>query len=166
MHIPFNKLKDDARIWIFQANRILADDEVVLLEKQLKNFTAQWAAHGKQLDSSFTILNNAHIIVGVDMSVNQASGCSIDALVHQMQELGHHLDVDFFDRKAVAYATEEGVSIIPFEEIKPAIENKLLSQETLTYNNLITSKEEMAEKWRIKAENSWLKRFFKTPITT
>jgi phosphatidate phosphatase PAH1 len=166
MHIPFNKLKDDARIWIFQANRILANDEVALFEKQLKNFTAQWAAHGKQLNSSFTIVNNAHIIVGVDISVNEASGCSIDALVHQIQELGHQLHVDFFDRKAVAFKSEEGVSIIPFEEVKPAIEKNILSQETLVYNNLISSKEELATKWQVKAENSWLKRFFKSPVTT
>ena len=167
MHIPFNELDKNARIWVFQANRILNDKEIANLEGQLKDFTSQWAAHGDQLRSSFTILNRIHVVVGVDMSFNQASGCSIDVLDNTLNQLGQKLNVDFFDRKAVACKDENGdVAVLSFEDIKPAIEKGFLTRETITYNNLISSKEELETKWQVKASDNWLKRYFKSTLTT
>ena len=33
MYIPFENIPDESRIWIYQSNRKLADDEVVAIEK-------------------------------------------------------------------------------------------------------------------------------------
>lgn len=166
MYIPFDQLKTDAKIWIFQADRILNKDEVNYLAQNLRSFTEQWVAHQKPLNSSYLILNNAHIIMGVDESVHGASGCSIDTLMKLIQQCGNHLKVDFFDRKSIALLKDEEVKIISFDNLKQNVEEKILTPDTLVFNNLVQSKNQLDTDWRIKAKDSWIKRYFKTTLTT
>lgn len=167
MNIPFDQLKEDSRIWIFQANRHLTDKEKDHLADRMQAFTAQWAAHGKSLKSAFILLNNIHLIIGVDISVNDASGCSIDALVHQVEKAGSDLNVNFFDRKTVAYELNGKTEVLSFEDLKGSIEKGTLKPDSVTFNNIITSKGEIKSKWRVKAANSWIKRYFSnTTFTT
>lgn len=166
MYIQFEQLRNDARIWIYQADRLLNPEEINFLAQNLENFTNQWAAHKKPLDSSFVILNNTHVIIGVDESVNGASGCSIDALVHIVQELGQKLQVNFFDRKTVAYVEDQQVKIASFDKLKTFIEQGAIKPDTLVFNNLVSSKELLNTDWKIEARNSWLKRYFKSTLTS
>ncbi|MGK7389189.1 MAG: hypothetical protein ACNS60_02520 [Candidatus Cyclobacteriaceae bacterium M2_1C_046] len=166
MFIPFEQLRNDARIWVYQADRFLNSEEVDFLAQNLKVFTNQWAAHKKPLNSSFVILNNTHVIIGVDESVNDASGCSIDASVHVIQQLGQELGVNFFDRKTVAYVKDQQVEIASFDELKTLIEQGVIKPETLVFNNLVSSKELLDSNWKIEARNSWLKRYFKSSLAS
>ena len=49
MHANFKDLPDDARVWIYQANRPFTNDELNELKPQMDNFLQQWTAHGKDL---------------------------------------------------------------------------------------------------------------------
>lgn len=166
MFIPFDQLRDDARIWIFQSDKLMNDQETAFISEQLKIFTHQWEAHKKPLNSSFAVLHNSHVVVGVDQSVNDASGCSIDSLVHLIQKIGQQLNINFFDRKAIAYFEGEQVKIASFEEIRNLIEKQVITPDTYICNNLIPSKELLGTDWKVKAKNSWIKRYFKTASTT
>ena len=167
MYIPFDQLRTDARIWIFQSNRILTSDEVKFLSRNLRTFTEQWVAHQKPLKSSYLVLNNAHIIIGVDESIHGASGCSIDTLMKVVQQSGNHLKVDFLDRKSIAFLNDnQDVEIISFDNIKQNIEEKIITPDTLIFNNLVPSKDRLETDWKIKAKDSWIKRYFKSVLTT
>lgn len=167
MYIPFQELKEDSRIWIFQADRKLTDKEKDRISERVKSFTGQWAAHGKQLKSSFILPNNTHLIVGVDISINNATGCSIDALIHTIQEAGKELDVNFFDRKAVAYEHQGQTDVVKFGDLQSAINKGIISPETITYNNLAASKKDLDNTWQVKAADNWIKKYFsKTTPTT
>ncbi|MCU0326523.1 MAG: hypothetical protein MUF45_14925 [Spirosomaceae bacterium] len=98
MYIDFEKMPQDARLWVYQANRDLTGGEVDVVQANLQNATQQWAAHGVPLLASFKILYNRFVIVAVDEGQNAASGCSIDASTRWLKELGNHLNIDFFDR--------------------------------------------------------------------
>lgn len=167
MFIPFDELKESSRIWIFQANRKLNQQEKNTISEVLKNFTSQWKAHNNPLNSSFTIDNDLHLVIGVDLSVNEATGCSIDALTHQIQQLGRMLDIDFFDRKAIAYEDAEAVEVVHFANLKKAVDEGDIQEQTLIYHNLIQSKGEMQDNWRVPAKESWIKRYLgKGTLTT
>ncbi|MDZ7936147.1 MAG: hypothetical protein U5M51_14510 [Emticicia sp.] len=44
MYIDFDKIPQDARIWVYQANRQLTDNEANTIESYLKPAVNQWAA--------------------------------------------------------------------------------------------------------------------------
>ena len=50
MLIPFNKMPDYARVWVYQANRDLTDSEVNTIQQILESQINNWAAHGSRND--------------------------------------------------------------------------------------------------------------------
>ena len=87
MYIPFEELPEDSKIWIYQSNRKLSDDEVTTIDTKCQEFVENWAAHGTSLEASFLLKYNRFIIFGVNQEVQQTTGCSIDASVHFIQQL-------------------------------------------------------------------------------
>ncbi len=87
------------------------------LNKQTANFTIQWAAHGKQLTASSAVLDEYRVAICAEGDV-EASGCSIDASVRFMKEMGAELGVDFFNRLLILSETDEGKKLVPFSELR------------------------------------------------
>ena len=81
MYVPFDRLPDEARVWIYATNRHLSDKEVIAIEQELIAFLTQWTAHQQALEASFSIPYNNFIVIGLNENKNLASGCSIDASV-------------------------------------------------------------------------------------
>ena len=86
------------KIWLYQTNRAVEKQEQVVLASQLDTFAAQWQAHGKNLHAKFWFHNPFLLICEVDESLWGASGCSIDAKVRYLKELGESYHLDFFVR--------------------------------------------------------------------
>lgn len=97
MYIDFDKLPDMARVWVYQADRPLSEGEVKTIDESLQSALGQWAAHGQPLLASAQVVENRFVIVGVDEDYSSPSGCSIDASVRTVQEIGRQIAADFFD---------------------------------------------------------------------
>jgi hypothetical protein len=166
MYVDFDKIPQDARIWVYQANRQLTDDEVNTVENYLKPAVNQWAAHGAALLASAKVLHNRFIIIALDENQNEASGCSIDASTRWFKELGDALNIDFFDRSQ-AYLEGDEIKTFSVFQSKKAVEGGLVSPETIVFNNITLSiLSDLNSKWQMKAiEAPTLKRFFVNILT-
>jgi hypothetical protein len=160
MLVAFNTLPDHSRIWIYQSSRKFSDEEVALLGERLKEFLTQWTAHGQLLEAGFEIKYNRFIIIGLNQDSASASGCSIDASVHFIQQLEKELQVDLLDKMNVTYYTGEFIAYKPLNEFKALAKAKSVSKNTIVFNNLINTKAEYLENWEVPAEESWHVRFF------
>ncbi len=160
MFIPFEEMAKRSRVWIYQADRKLKDNEVEWLEKVSTAFCDQWAAHGADLKSSFQILHDQFLILAVDEEASLPSGCSIDSSVHLVQQAQSQLGIDFFDRMKVAFYDGEDVELTPTSSLKGKIASGEISEDTLTFNNLVGTINELESAWKIPAGQSWLKRYF------
>jgi hypothetical protein len=161
MYIDFDKLPDSARVWVYQANRPLADGEVKTIEEALQPALSQWSAHGQPLLASAQVVENRFVIVGVDEGYTLPSGCSIDASVRTVQEIGRQVSVDFFDRSAAVQTVDGSVQTFALPAIKTAVADGVLIGDTPVFNTLVKTKAEFLSDWRIRAADSWLKRYFK-----
>lgn len=160
MYVPFDEIDFNARLWIYQANRTLTDQEVSLITETLKAALDGWQAHGHTLLSSGKVFYNRFVVLAVDESHELPSGCSIDRSVHWLQEIGQRLDVDFFDR-SVAYLDPEGViRTLPVAAVKQAIADEKVTSGTLIFDNLVATKAQWMKRWKVPASQSWMKRFF------
>lgn len=166
MYQSFDSLPSDARLWIYQANRTFNPVEKEQLFNGLKVLCEQWSAHGTPLRTSFTIQFDQFVIMAVDEKVNGASGCSIDGTVRYMKKFQDQLGIDFFDRTLVAFLKEGKIITHPITELRNLIESQVLSAETVTFNNTLTTKSEWEKHWRVPVKDFWLARYLpKTAVT-
>ncbi|GGE27048.1 ABC transporter ATPase [Psychroflexus planctonicus] len=159
MLTEFNSLPDEARIWIYQCNRTFTEDEVAELRTRISAFLEEWTAHGSQLQAGFKIPYNRFIVIGLDQSQSAASGCSIDASVHFIQNLEKIYDVDLLDRMNVSFKQGKFIAYKDLKEFKKMVKNKAVSRQTIVFNNLINNKAEFEDFWEVPMEESWHSRF-------
>ena len=85
--VPFDSLPDDARVWVFGTDRALDAAESKRLLGIVDSYLSRWAAHGTPLASARDWRDDHFLTIAVDQRTAGASGCSIDALFHQLQDL-------------------------------------------------------------------------------
>jgi hypothetical protein len=85
--VEFNALPDDARVWVFAADRALSAPESELLLREVDAFLREWKAHGEPLTCARDWRDSQFLAVGVDQSTTGASGCSIDGLFRVFKAL-------------------------------------------------------------------------------
>jgi hypothetical protein len=160
MYIPFENLPQESRIWIYQSSRKFSDEEVADIEKDLLQFIENWSAHGTSLEASFTIRYNRFIILSVNQEFHPATGCSIDSSVGFIQNLEQKYSVDLLDKMNVAFKQGEFITYKTLLEFKKLAKDKSVSENTIVFNNLVNTIEELNEGWEIPASESWHSRFF------
>lgn len=161
MYISFDELSPQARVWIYQSNRKLNDAEISVIDKAAPVFLEEWATHGRPLKSSYRIFHDQFLVMAVEEAVQAASGCSIDSSVAFVRALEKELEVSFTDRSKVAFVLNGDVYLEALPALKASIEAGKITADTQTFNNLISKKQELEEKWLLPAGETWLKRYFK-----
>jgi hypothetical protein len=109
--------------------------------------------------ASFDLRFEQFIILAADEQANAASGCSIDDSVRTLKKLGAELNIDFFDRTQVAFKNNEEVITIPVASLKKKLEEKVWDSNSLMFNNLVDTKQELSENWLLPASSTWLRRY-------
>ncbi|TVR82244.1 MAG: ABC transporter ATPase [Chitinophagaceae bacterium] len=151
---------DNARVWVYQADRKLNEYEKISISGKLNRFLNDWAAHGKKLDCSGEILHDLFIVLIVDESFEAASGCSIDSSVNFIRSIGEELNINFFDRFAIAYEDNNEIKVCSKNEFEAlAAENKV-NKNTIVFNNLVLDYANLKNNWKVPAHQSWQSKFF------
>ncbi|WP_350287909.1 ABC transporter ATPase [uncultured Croceitalea sp.] len=159
MLAEFKDLSEESRIWIYQCNRSFSEAELQVVNDELKTFLAQWTAHGSDLKAGYEIRYNRFIIIGLDQTLANASGCSIDASVHFIQSLEQKFNVDLLDKMNVSYKQGEYIAYKDLKDFKKMAKQRAISKNTIVFNNLVVTKQEYLENWEVPASESWHARF-------
>ncbi|SDX17696.1 ABC transporter ATPase [Aequorivita viscosa] len=159
MLTEFKNLPDNSRIWVYQANRKLSEQEVAEITEKTNEFLTKWTAHGAALEAALEIKYNRFIVIGLNQANASASGCSIDASVHFIQTLEKEYDIDLLDKMNVTFYSGEFIAYKPLAEFKKMAKDKSVSKNTVVFNNLVNTKAEYLENWEVPAKESWHSRF-------
>lgn len=161
MLVPFAELPEDARIWIYQANRPFTEDEIAVVKEDLDTFLKQWTAHGAHLKAGYDLPYRRFIVIGLDQQQASASGCSIDASVRFIQDLEKKFEVELLDKMNVTFRQGEFIAYKPLKDFRKMASQRSVSKNTVVFNNLVTNKEEYENHWEVPASESWHARFIK-----
>jgi hypothetical protein len=85
--VNFELLPADAQLWVFAADKPLAEGSTRTLLEEVDAFLAQWKAHGHPLRCGREWRDARFLAIAVDQSTAGASGCSIDGLFRTLQTL-------------------------------------------------------------------------------
>lgn len=154
-----NTLPDSSRIWIYQSNRNFTQHEANLLQNIFNEFVAGWTAHSKKLIAAMEVVHNRFIIVTLDESAAEATGCSIDKSVHLLKQVEKELDINLFDRQRVAYRSGNEILDFHATELEKLITNDTVTPDTLIFNNVLATKGDLLNNWEKPLKDTWVSNF-------
>lgn len=160
MFIPFDELNQEARVWIYQADRSLKKDEVDMINETMLAFCKGWKAHNKDLKASFSIAYDRFLIVAVEEDQQSATGCSIDNSVHTVAALGNQINVEFLDRSQIAFLVNDEIKIFTLPAIKQKVADGEITENSKVFNNNILTKKDLTSKWLVPVTEGWTKKYF------
>lgn len=145
-----------SRVWIYQASRLFFISEALEIEDMMHSFVDAWQSHGAKVKGYANLLFGQFIVLMADETQAGVSGCSTDSSVRLIKAVEEKFKVTMFDRQALAFIVKEKVQLIPLSQLKYAVENQFISGETLYFNNLVQTKNELLSNWMIPVKESWL----------
>ncbi len=154
-------LDNSSKVWIYPASREISYDELDEMRPMIFNFLDQWTAHNQSLITYGNIFHRRFLGIFVDETVAGASGCSIDASVHFIKDLGSKYGIDFFDRQKVQFMIDDEVKDFSLSDLKHSAEENELTEESLFIDNLVKDKDSFLNKWIIPVQDTWAYRFMK-----
>ena len=143
------------KIWIYVLSKEFSNSELQQFLQNCKDFTGSWTAHDQPLSANFELYKNRLLIMKVDESAYNASGCSIDKLQRFIQVQEKEFDIQLLNRLLVALDVNDSVMVAHSSEIKELLSVKTISENSFVYDTAITSSLELKD-WKKPLKNTWL----------
>jgi len=146
----------DSRVWVYQSSRLFMMSEALHIEDLLNNFTANWNSHGSPVKGYGNLFFGQFIVLMADERATGVSGCSTDSSVRLIKQIEQLFNVNMFDRQMLTFQVKDKVQMLPLSQLQYAINNNFISPDTLYFNNLVQTKEELENNWLVPVKDSWL----------
>lgn len=159
MFTAYQNLPSNSRVWIYQADREFTDKEIAFITEGAEEFINKWTRHGDDLKGSFTIKYKQFLVLAVDESFNNVSGCSIDSSVRFVQNLEKELSIDLMNKMNVTFKDNESINIVNLSDFQKYAKEQKITANTVVFNNMVNTKADFENKWEVPAIESWHKRF-------
>lgn len=156
MFVPFEKMPGTSKIWIYQGSRPFSADEQKTIEAKLKQMCEDWTAHGNPLQTSFSLHLDQFVVLAVNELGGAVSGCSIDGSVRALKELKAESGIEFLDRGTLAFWVADKVILHSLEKTRQLIGAGTLTGDSLTFNNVLETKDKFEREWKTPIHKSWL----------
>jgi hypothetical protein len=154
--IDFSELPDHGRLWVFPAGRDLDTQAQASTLRVVDDFLDGWAAHGAPLRSGRELSEGRFLLVGVDVDAESPSGCSIDALVRRLRELGDAIGAGFVDHAPVWYREGEDIRSVSRSEFRALSESGEVTPDTPVFDTSLTTVAALREgRLERPARESW-----------
>ncbi|OIQ39943.1 MAG: ABC transporter ATPase [Bacteroidetes bacterium MedPE-SWsnd-G1] len=159
MFVTFESLPKNARVWVYQSNREFSKIESEKINESLMIFVNSWQRHGEDLKASFRVKYNQFIVLAVDENVNEASGCSIDSSVRTIKLIEDEFNLDLMNKLNIAFRIGENINTVSMMDFQNYLKEGKINSETIVFNNMVQSKEELNLNWEVPIHKSWHNRF-------
>jgi len=154
--VKFDELPEDARVWVFPADRTLSASERKELLEAVDRFLDDWNAHGVPLRGGRDLRYDRFLVVGVDEASAPPSGCSIDALVRVFKEKEKEMAVGLLDRSPVWYREDGQIRTASRAEFGELSRRGAVGPATVVFDASVTRRAELeGGDWEKPASESW-----------
>ena len=155
-HLLDESFSSDSRVWIYQSSRLFSLGEAFEVEDMLNDFTSKWLSHGTPVKGAGYLFFGQFIILMADEKATGVSGCSTDSSVRFIKDIEQRFKINMFDRTTLAFVVKDKIQLLPLSQLQYGVDNNFISANTIYFNNLVQTKEELENKWTIPVKESWL----------
>jgi hypothetical protein len=156
IHLLNKDFAPDSRVWIYQSSRLFSIAEALAIEDLLNDFTLKWLSHGVPVKGAGYLFFGQFIILMADEKATGVSGCSTDSSVRLIKEIEQKFGVNMFDRNSLAFVIKDKIELLPLSQVQYAFDHGFINSDTVYFNNLVETKDELENKWIVPIKNSWL----------
>jgi hypothetical protein len=143
------------KIWIYVLSAELSSEKLPEFLANCKTFVDSWTAHNQKLNASFELYKNRLLIMKVDESAYNASGCSIDKLVRFVQLQEKEFNIELLNRFLMAMEVNYNLMIVHSSKIKELLSQQIINEHTPVFDTAVTSSE-LLKDWKKPLKNTWL----------
>jgi len=157
MYIPFEKISDKARAWVYILSKDLKNNITKVLEKHLIEICENWKSHGSLINSSFVIYRNRFVILFAEE--NTVSGCSIDSTNNNLRKILNQLSIGIDSNSKIGIFINNKIIFNNRIKIVDLIKSKELKLSNKMINTTINNKKDYLNNWVLDIDKSWLNNF-------
>jgi len=155
--VPFESLPSSARIWVFASEVPLTGPEPDRLLGDVDAYLHAWKAHGVPLRCARQWVEDRFLVVGIDPTEEQASGCSIDGLFRAVQEVERTLGTRLVGGGRVFYRGGDGQTrVASRDEFTTLAERGSVSPDTPVFNTALAHLEDWHASFERPLSESWV----------
>ena len=96
------------------------------------------------------------VVLMADETATGVSGCSTDSSVRVIRQIEQRFGVNMFDRQMLAFLIKDKIQLLPLSQFNYAVENNFIDEESIYFNNLVQTKQELLDQWLIPVKTSKL----------
>lgn len=148
-------LPDTSRVWVYQADRPFPADAVPAVRAAIQRFVEQWVSHNRRLRAYGDLLHDRFVVLMVDESQADASGCSIDSSVYFLKGLQQEFGVDLFDRMRFSFLEGEEVHTVDRNTFEQLYREGKITEETPVFDPLVNTKGALDRQFIKPLKESW-----------
>ncbi|HVT43788.1 MAG TPA: hypothetical protein VMT00_05310 [Thermoanaerobaculia bacterium] len=150
------RLDENAKVWIFGADRPLTEGEHERFRAMLDRHLAGWTAHGAPVTAAAELREGRLLIVAAD-STAHPSGCSIDTLFDLLRQAERELGVSLLDSTPLFYRRGDGsIASATRAEFRRLVEQGEISGDTVVFDNSVDRLGDLRNgAWEKRARDSW-----------
>ncbi len=148
-------LPDSARVWIYQADTPFPASAVPDVRARIREFVASWISHNRALKAFGDLYHDRFVVLMVDESQADASGCSIDSSVRFLKMLGYDYGLDLFDRLKFSFLDGEEVRTVDRDTFEELYRSGQISDETPVFDTLVNTKGAFSRAFLKPLTQSW-----------
>jgi hypothetical protein len=154
--VPFSALPGNARIWIFGSDKPIKGAPADSLLAEVDAYLDQWKAHGFPLKAAREWRDDRFLIIGIDPTAEQASGCSIDGLFRALQQLQTSIGAQLVGGGRVFYRDASGsAQAVPREEFASLAGAGKIAPTTPVFDTSITQLDTWKQRFEKPMSESW-----------
>ena len=157
MYIPFEKISNKARAWVYILSKDLNNNITKVLEKHLIEICENWKSHGSLINSSFVIYRNRFVILFAEE--NTVSGCSIDSTNNTLRKILTQLSIGIDSNSKIGIFINNKIIFNNRIKIVDLIKSKELKLSNKMINTTINNKKDYLNNWILDIDKSWLNNF-------
>jgi hypothetical protein len=154
--VPFTALPDNARIWVFGSDAPLTGAVADSLLAEVDSYLDQWKAHGFPLRAAREWRENRFLVIGIDPTVEQASGCSIDGLFRALQGMQKTIGAQIVGGGRVFYRGPDGATqAVPRADFEELISSGKIAASTPVFDTSVTRLDDWRARFEKPLSESW-----------
>lgn len=157
-------LPREARLWLYVSSRPLSDDEASRIETRMRGFADDWSSHGRPVLGVVELADNRLLGIGALVPDADISGCGIDKSVHQLEELGSQMGIEWVAGLSIAYRSGEAIEVVPRPVFRRLVRTGEVGAETTILDLSLTTVGDLVDRGIERPlGESWHARVFRLP---
>lgn len=146
------------KVWAYVLSKALNEIQEKQFLQNCSSFTGSWTAHDQPLSANYELFKNRILVVRVDETAYNASGCSIDKLQRFIQTQEAEFGIQLLNRLLVALEVNGDLTIVHSSKIKEMLSAGTINENTPVYDTAVSDSEQLKE-WKKPLKNTWLNKY-------